>query len=463
MTGKAFSLVRGSPRVALFVFAFLVRAAFVTWAQGRFPATADGTYYDIVARRIAHGAGYTWLWPDGVVTYATHYPIGYPALLAVAYKLLGESPGSGMWMNALVTAAIAPAVYELAGGASRRAALAGVVAALHPALVPYTAALMTEGVVTTLLAGAGALVLRKERAALYVASALFGAMTLMRPQMLLFAPVFGAMATPTKKWKGALVAATIAVSFCLPWTFRNCRVMDQCTFVSANGGTNLLIGVESTTGGWHEVPKEACPGVFGEVAKDVCYGKLARAKIAADVGGFVRRMPKKLEQTFDYFGAAPYYLHASNAGAFPFEAKVRLGATETLFHRGTLVAGFVCILFMERRRRIEPRGQVPRWRGILTAFVAVAGIVAVFVPHQGFAAHAAAAIAVCLHGGCNRRAVLFASVVFATALIHAVFFGAGRYGLVLVPFVVAFAFRRLGSQPTDGDEGAACAAPRSLS
>lgn len=439
-------MIRKYPRTALFVFAFVARGVFVLWAQKRFPAAADGTYYDILARRIQEGAGYTWRWPDGVVTFAAHYPVGYPALLAVTYKVLGASAGSGMWMNALLTATVAPAAYELAGGA-RRGTLAGIVVAVHPALVPYTAALMTEGVVTALLAATAALALRRERWALWTLGAVFGLMTLMRPQMLLLAPVFGAIAMRERGWwKGALVAGGLAVLVCLPWTVRNCRVMDQCTFVSANGGTNLLIGSESTTGGWHEVPKGACPEVFGEVAKDVCFGKVARASIRSAPLAFLAKVPKKLSQTFDYFGAGPYYLHASNPEAFSYEAKVKLGAAETLFHRATLLAGLLGIAIASGNRK----------RTLGVRALAGVGAFATFLPMAAVIAHAAAAFAWLLRDSGRKRPLLFASVVLSTAIIHAVFFGAGRYGLPLVPFVVAFAFRPANAE-------AACAPGDSLS
>jgi hypothetical protein len=35
-----------------------------------------------------------------------------------------------------------------------------------------------------------------------------------------------------------------------------------------------------------------------------------------------------------------------------------------------------------------------------------------------------------------------AAVIFFTALVHATFFGAGRYGLVALPFVAVLAFAR---------------------
>ena len=74
-----------SDRVVVGVIAFVARWFVVVWAANRIPPTADGTYYHVLATRIAEGHGYTWLWPDGAVTYAAHYPVGYPALLAGPY------------------------------------------------------------------------------------------------------------------------------------------------------------------------------------------------------------------------------------------------------------------------------------------------------------------------------------------------------------------------------------------
>ena len=73
----------GKRRDALIValVALAARLAVVLWAATSIPASADGTYYDRLAQRIASGQGYTWLWPDGAVTYAAHYPVGYPALV----------------------------------------------------------------------------------------------------------------------------------------------------------------------------------------------------------------------------------------------------------------------------------------------------------------------------------------------------------------------------------------------
>src|SRR5260370_21080725 len=137
-----------------FAVGLSVRLAVVAFARGRFPPVEDGHYYDLLARRLASGAGYTWLWPDGVVTYRADYPVGYPGILAGAYVAFGASDTVAMVVNALLGAASVYAAHRLVDrpDGPRWRPLAGAFAvALHPALVPYTPALMTEGVTASLL------------------------------------------------------------------------------------------------------------------------------------------------------------------------------------------------------------------------------------------------------------------------------------------------------------------------
>jgi len=43
--------------------------------------------------------------------------------------------------------------------------------------------------------------------------------------------------------------------------------------------------------------------------------------------------------------------------------------------------------------------------------------------------------------------VVGALVILATAIVHAAFFGAGRYGLIVVPFVAILAIRQTNRDP----------------
>lgn len=477
----------------VFVLALAARLAVVAWAAGRIPPTADGTFYHTIAGRIAQGLGYTWLWPDGAVTPAGHYPIGYPALVGAVYALAGPHPGAAMLLNALLGSLAAVAAYRLAerAGGRRAAVAAGVLVALHPGLLAYTPALMTEGVTASLVAcaawaasegagragqeGAGP---RRAWAWAAVTGVIAGVATLVRPQSILLAPVFGWLAAGEGAARprlsrvacaGAALAAALAV--CAPWTARNCVQMKRCALVSHNGGWNLLIGAdESGNGTWTElrVPDE-CREVFDEAEKDVCFGAAARRAIAERPGRWLALAPKKLAATFDYAGAGGWYLHAANGAAFPERAKVVLGAVETVFERVLLVVAlFVSVRapLAELRERRRARRRIPA-RPAFAVGLALAGAASAFMLHAwvghvalgllllacGEAARPSSAEAAAFvgrgDGHCRpaRGAVLPAAagvVLLSLAITHAVFFGAGRYSLVAFPFVTAVAALALG-------------------
>lgn len=440
---------------AVLAVALTARLAVVAWAWSRFPPVEDGHYYDVLAQRLAQGLGYTWLWPDGAVTYAAHYPVGYPALVAIAYRVLGATPGVAMLLNAVIGAAAAGGAWWLAseGAAPRWRPLgAGLAVALHPALVAYTPALMTEGVAAALVVLAAASAVQARRRTrpwrwLVATGVLAGIATLVRPQSLLLAPVVGALAVAAdvalrERALRAAVVTAVTLACVVPWTARNCAHMHRCALVSVNGGWNLLIGTQTTTGSWDElhVPPE-CATVWDEAAKDACFEQAARAAIVAAPGAWLARAPAKLATTFDYFGAAPWYLHASDAAAFGDDAKVALGTVETIASRLFLVAALVACA-LARGRNVGAR------RGL-----GAAGVVSSFM-HHGWPAYLLLAAVVALLG---RRAwtrgplaVPYAACVVAlTALVHAVFFGAGRYGLAVVPVVAILPFIATGEREGD--------------
>jgi hypothetical protein len=429
--------------------ALAARLAVVAWAAGLFPPVEDGHYYDVLARRLAAGDGYTWLWPDGAITYAAHYPVGYPALLALAYRLVGASGAVAMTVNALLGTAGAFAAYTLVDDESAprwRPLVAGLLVALHPALVPYTAALMTEGVTAALLVVAAALATRARSANVGRAAApwivatgvAMGVATLVRPQSLVLAPILGALAAPAITGWGrarlarAAIVTALALACVAPWTARNCFRMHRCALVSVNGGWNLLIGAQSRGGGWEavDVPPE-CATVWDEAGKDACFERAGRRLVTSSPAAWLARAPAKIASTLDYFGAAPWYLHASDPAVFDDTAKLRLGVLETLVCRLLLLGALAACAW--------PAG--PRRTARLA--VALAGALAALSVH-GAIGYLALVLVVGLWGprACARMPLVVpagAAVVLLTAVVHAVFFGAGRYGLVVAPFVAAMA------------------------
>ena len=428
----------------LSLFGFGLRAAVALWASGRFPASADGEYYQKLAVRLAAGEGYTWPWPDGVVTYAAHYPVGYPAMLAVLYTIFGPSLTVAMLFNAVVGGLGVGAAHRIAlHRATPRMALAGAVAvALHPALVFYTPAIMTEGITACLLLIALAVLLEVPRVgpSLVLAGVLLGVATLVRPQCILLAPFLGALhpaaTSIPKRAKSAAAVLVVALLCCAPWTARNCARMNRCALVSVNGGWNLLIGTETTEGAWTElVVPEECLTVFDEAGKDACFERAAKASIAARPGAWLGKAPRKLAVTFDYFGAAPFYLHLANANAFSDEAKFRLGAFETIVARLLLALALLAATRVAMERTDMRRARIA-WLCLGLAALGFA-----------FSRHAWPAYGVLAVLGARvaKGEPLFgfaSAVLFSTMAIHAAFFGAGRYGLVVVPFVTLVAFAR---------------------
>jgi 4-amino-4-deoxy-L-arabinose transferase-like glycosyltransferase len=420
--------------------AFVARAAVVLWAGGRFPPAADGVYYHAIAVRVAEGLGSTWLWPDGKVTYAAHYPVGYPALLSLGYRVAGASPTVGAWVNALLGTMAAIAVHRLAYSSMRPnlAVGAGLAVALHPGLVMYTPALMTEGVTASLLAIAAWTASLRTGRGLVALGLVMGVATLVRPQSLVLAPCLafvscGADRSMWERFRRAGLATGLALLVCAPWTIRNCVRMQRCARVSFNSGWNLLSGAaDDATGTWApiEVP-EICRTVWDEAEKDICFEREARRLIARAPGRWVGLVPARLASTFDYAGAPGYYLHASNPEAFGDRAKVALGAAETIYERvaylGALAfAGFVA----------GPR------RKIRLALVLVAALL-LFQIHA-YLGVLGLVIALGLLGRTLIVGPVLPSAAFfvllATAAVHAVFFGAGRYSMVAFPLVTALGF-----------------------
>ncbi|MGC4092079.1 MAG: glycosyltransferase family 39 protein [Polyangiaceae bacterium] len=442
--------LRAAPRrsdlVAVLGLGLAARLLVVAWANGRFPPADDGSFYQVVAERIARGQGYTWAWPDGAVTYAAHYPVGYPALIGLGYALFGSAPLVAMLINCALGTLGVWACYRLCEGTGQRGPtlLGGVLAALHPSLVFYTPALMTEGVTAALLACLGWLSVRARGRSvtwLFALGVLGGLLGLVRPQALILAPVFGAISAAAgwaARLRRAVVVSALSVLACLPWTLRNCQRLDHCAFVSANGGWNLFIGsAAKATGRWVAIDElgvpDECKHEFGEAGEDRCFGRAGVENVRRAPGHFIGLIPAKLSATFDWSGAPGHYLNASNGAAFGPSQKLALGISEALVTRALVLCG---ILGLGLARGPRPLGR--RVAALLSA-------VWLFRP-EAWLAHLLMLLLAFRFGRAlweRPNWLLGASAVLATAVTHAIFFGAGRYGLVCVLLLIPLAMEGL--------------------
>lgn len=438
--------------------ALVARIGACWWGAGRVPPTADGAFYHVVAQRIAGGEGYTWLWPDGVVTPAAHYPVGYPALVGALYGAFGAHPWLAMLLNASIGTAGVAAVFILSRrflldfghsplSADRSARVLGLLLSLAPTLVMYTPALMTESNVGALCAVAFALgdwarrraVGQSEHAgnswpsikaagALLAAGLLLGTATLMRPQTVLLAPLLGWFSVPSwrRAWAGAAIVTCVCFAVVLPWTQRNCERMERCVFVSANGGWNLLIGTfPEGKGSWVELSGERvpprCRHVYQEAEKDRCFGDAAVSRIVDAPATWLRLIPAKLRATFEYSAAAEP--HLQEAGALSGVAGAWLRSLEYAHQRLLSLLALTGAWWAARQRA----GKRSPWVLVGIALVGALGFLGGSAP-VGWAVF----VGLCFFGG---RVIWSPAGFFAwgtlasTAAVYAVFFGAGRYGL----------------------------------
>ncbi|MBI5537895.1 MAG: glycosyltransferase family 39 protein [Deltaproteobacteria bacterium] len=346
---------------------------FVALAWAREPVW-DGHYYDFGARRIAAGLGYS----DDVIVAGVarwhpwcHYPVGYSGFLAGVYKLFGDGPHAATVANAILGAAVVALTHQIALQmmSKWRARAAAILCALHPALILYSALVMTELLSAFLPMFALWLALRDRDKHPWRGAALsglaMGLATLVSPQAIVLAPAIGLALVPSAPWKqawlnvlkrGAVVTA-VAFAVVTPWTLRNCKVMDGCAFVSTNGGWNLAIGSFARATGRFETLRasDGCEVVTGQVQQDRCWAQHGWASIRKDPVRWLGLAPKKLDQSFNHESFAVEYLKTGDPAAWPEERRTWWRERLSTFHRLLLSAaafGFLGVVSRKRMREL---------------------------------------------------------------------------------------------------------------
>jgi hypothetical protein len=439
----------------------------------------DGHYYDLGARRLAAGLGYSEDFsvsaPDGTEQVLwqgwAHYPIGYPAFLALFFKLFGTGIAVPPLANALTGAALAMVVHRLAlhmfgggvaGSASEkgeiRAMLAGMLVALHPGLVLYSGAPMTEPLAALCMLGALLIAVADERpwrgAAL--GGVTLGLATLVRPNAILLAPLL-ALAGPARqgvaRWLSVTSARLALVAACAlcavaPWTYRNCRVMDACAFVSTNAGWNLVIGSAPGATGKFEFLVGHTPSggpecaEGGQVAQDRCWWRYGVQTIKAEPGRFLRLVPAKLHYLLDSEWFPINYLREARPDVISASTHLAWGRALSIVNHALIALAAVAAIGRPARKwnRLLPYSlQVGLFAGIIGLLawgadmsspkvwpLAVVACVLPFLPIPGSPQRNATELGV-------------AGMVLVTLVTHAVFFGEDRYHLVATPALALLA------------------------
>ena len=454
---------RKSTFAAALVLVALLPRLYVALAWASEPVW-DGHYYDFGARRIAEGFGYSEDRSEGgaLVWHAwCHYPVGYSAALALFYRVFGATRMVAGVVNASIGAALAVITWLLARHAltPSRARVAGLIVALHPGLILYSALVMSEPL-SALLTLTGFWIAVRDpspKRGIALGALVLGVAALVRPQALLCAP-FLALVWPRAASPGralltrgfvAVLASALALLPVLPWTARNCRVMDGCALVSTNAGWNLAIGAFPRATGRFETLRssDGCREVTGQVQQDRCWLEYGAAQISERPLHWLSLIPAKLGFTFDHESFAVEYLHEARPDAWPESRRVFVRDATTLFHRVLVLAaalGCVQTAIASRRRRVRATGHGVFAQGALLACVALLGYLAfasgtpTFWPLVLFVA-IVPWLPLPGRGDWPPALLLPIALLGTTVVTHAVFFGEDRYHMVLTPVLCMLA------------------------
>lgn len=447
---------------ALFALALAPRL-FVALAFAREPVW-DGHYYHFGAARIADGFGYSEpVAIDGHVVDKpwTHYPVGFSGLLSLVYRVFGSGIATGPLFGAVVGALLVVVTHRVARYmlGTERARLAGALALVHPGLILYSAVLMTEQLTALLLLCVVWPLVALPGPLGAVGSGLsLGLGTLVRPTSLL--AVLGTAVlgdrSPLKVLARTAAVTAVGLACVLPWTIRNCQVMDGCTLVSTNGGWNLAIGAITTTGRFETLrATDGCKVVTGQVQQDRCWAQLGAERIASDPGAWLRKMPSKLAQTFDHESFPVEYLREAAPDLWPEGRRAAGRELLTLFHR--LLMGLTAlspIALVTSTRRLDAALS----QGfLLLATVALTAYCFASDQHPFFGLMVLVPFVAALPFPGRPTPTPVGRYLYmtlaTTCLTHAVFFGDDRYHLVVAPVLCILAAGALRRAPTPEPHG----------
>lgn len=428
--------------LVLFSGALLLRL----WAATAFASEPvwDGQYYDFGAHRIAAGFGYSddrLVGGEHVIHPWCHYPVGYSAVLGFFYWIFGARAGVAIAFHSIVGALLAVVTWLTASHAmgALRARIAGVIIAVYPGLILYGALYMTEPFAALATMTAFWLAVRDRNAyrGVVLGAIGLGLSALIRPQALLCVP-FLVLLLPRARapiWI-ARIAVTCAVALVpvLPWTARNCAVMDGCALVSTNAGWNLAIGSFPRATGRFETlhSEDGCRDVTGQVQQDRCWFELGVQNIRRAPKRWLGLIPAKLGYTFDHESFPVEYLHQGRPDLWPEPRRVAWrDVTSTAFRALATFAAIGCIGFARAGRKAIVQGAIAIVIGLLILFGARSEaptfwplvLVCCIVPWLRLPGSPRFAPAM----------LLGIALLATTVITHAIFFGEDRYHMVVLP------------------------------
>ena len=260
----------------------------------------------------------------GILT--AYWPVGYPAFLALLFKVTGPSILAAQLANLALAAASFWLLYFAVRnflGDELTARGAVLLLAIYPNNAAYVPALLTETLFTfLLLAACCCLLARRHWLHAVIAGVAFGLATLVKTQTILLVPLLAFLAflddwtirNAARAVIRAVAVVAIAVVVVMPWAVRNYHVFGA-PLLSTNGGTSLLASNNPSVAGDYSrdysdndpLYAQARFSVEDQANADKRARALAIGWIKDHPGQFAGLMPKKVFRLWAPDGEAEWF------------------------------------------------------------------------------------------------------------------------------------------------------------
>jgi hypothetical protein len=221
--------------VVVFVIALAVRAIYAAIFLRHYTPISDTASYLEIARNVAHGHGFSAVFPYFARHETAFRPPLYPLLLGGVFTITGVHVLVAQIVNIILGSL---GVLLLAVLATRIAArpqagvITGVLAATFPPLVFNDVVPLTEALSVVLLASALILLVQQQY---LLAGVLTGLLVLTRTSAQLFIPIVAIWVISRFGLRAALSFCVASVLVVAPWLVRNRLVFHKTVLVTSNG------------------------------------------------------------------------------------------------------------------------------------------------------------------------------------------------------------------------------------
>jgi len=375
---------------AIVALALVLRLAFLAASSRSDSRCEDCKFYDEVGWNVASGRGFvggfaseTFAGPSPLGADAPEAGMGpvYPLFVAAIFRTAGHSPSAVYLAQAFVGAATVLLVFNIGLSFGRRPAIAAaLITAAAPALIEYTALLLTETLFAFVLSLTVWLMIRAAHTARVASGAAaglsLGVCALLRSECLVLIPLFPIVlwrCAPVRRLQIAVTMTALACATVGIWTVRNQRVFHEPIIVSAASGEILWIATQ----GWREWrfdDPELHRLVGGQdyVGQNRILGRVAIENIRQDPMRYLRYCLRRIPEF--WISSHTSYVDGLNER---FSAYARRGAYGRVMVKSVLLALDVAVLALAAAGIVNQR-RIPDAWFILTPIVAIA-VVHVFL------------------------------------------------------------------------------------